>query len=220
VTESLPAELPSALLSASSAIAADALDALGHREQAMDSRLRPVDPGMRLVGRAYPVHVVEDRAVPELPYEGEMQALGAMGPGDVGVYAVSGESRAAAWGELFSCAAIGRGVRGVVVDGCIRDSRQIQALGYPVFASDRSPLDTLARARVESHGEPVVCGGRTVRRGDVLVADVDGVVVVPLEVVDEVAAFIATKHRLEQGARDDLVGGASIREVWKKYGVF
>ena len=212
--------LPAALLSATSAIAADALDALGHRDQAMDSRLRPVDPAMRLVGRAYPVHVVEDRAAPERPYEGEMQALGAMGPGDVGVYAVSGDSRAAAWGELFSCAAIGRGVRGVVVDGCIRDSRQIQELQYPVFASDRSPLDTLARARVDTHGEPVVCGGRTVRRGDVLVADGDGIVVVPRESVDEVAAFIATKHRLEQGARDDLVAGASIREVWEKYGVF
>lgn len=212
--------LPAALLSATSAIAADALDALGHRDQAMDSRLRPVDPAMRLVGRAYPVHVVEDRAVPERPYEGEMQALGAMGRGDVGVYAVSGESRAAAWGELFSCAAIGRGVRGVVVDGCIRDSRQIQELQYPVFASDRSPLDTLARARVDTHGEPVVCGGRTVRRGDVLVADGDGIVVVPRESVDEVAAFIASKHRLEQGARDDLVAGASIREVWEKYGVF
>jgi regulator of RNase E activity RraA len=212
--------LPAALLSATSAIAADALDALGHREQAMDSRLRPLDPASRLVGRAYPVSVVEDRDVPDQPYEGEMQALSAMGQGDVGVYAVSGQSRAAAWGELFSCAAIGRGVAGVVVDGCIRDSRQIQALGYPVFAADRSPLDTLARARVDSHGEPVVCGGLTVRRGDVLVADGDGIVVVPLEIADEVAAFIARKHRLEQGAKDDLVAGASIREVWEKYGVF
>jgi regulator of RNase E activity RraA len=215
-----PTGLPAALLTATSAIAADALDALGYRDQTMDSLLRPVDPGMRLVGRAYPVLVVEDHDVPDQPYEGEMQALAAMGPGDVGVYAVSGQSRAAAWGELFSCAAIGRGVAGVVVDGCIRDSRQIQALGYPVFTRDRSPLDTLARARVETHGEQVVCGGREVRRGDVVVADADGIVVVPLEIADEVAAFIATKHRLEQGARDDLVAGASIREVWEKYGVF
>ncbi|HYY09976.1 MAG TPA: hypothetical protein VE781_03505 [Kineosporiaceae bacterium] len=212
--------LPPALLSATSAVAADALDALGCRDQTMDSRLRPVDPALRLVGRAYPVHVVEDASVPDLPYDGEMQALAAMGPGDVGVYAVSGESRAAAWGELFSCAAIGRGVSGVVVDGCIRDSRQIRELQYPVFAADRSPLDTLARARVDSHGGTVVCGGRTVRRGDVLVADADGIVVVPRELADAVAAFVATKHRLEQGARDDLVAGLSIREVWDKYGVF
>ncbi len=220
MTDAAPPALPAALLAATSAIAADALDALGYREQTMHARLRPVDPGMRLVGRAYPVDVVEDHDVPDQPYEGEMQALGAMGPGDVGVYAVSGDSRAAAWGELFSCAAIGRGVAGVVVDGCIRDSRQIRELRYPVFAAGRSPLDTLARARVRTHGESVVCGGRVVRRGDVVVADEDGVVVVPLESVDAVAARIATKHRLEQGAKDDLVSGASIREVWEKYGVF
>ncbi len=220
MTEELRPTLPAALLAATSAIAADALDALGYREQTMHGRLRPVDPASRLVGRAYPVSVVEDQDVPAQPYEGEMQALAAMGPGDVGVYAVAGDSRAAAWGELFSCAAIGRGVTGVVVDGCIRDSRQIEELGYPVFAADRSPLDTLARARVDTHGEPVVCGGQVVRRGDVVVADADGVVVVPLAVVEAVAARIATKHRLEQGAKDDLVAGASIREVWEKYGVF
>jgi 4-hydroxy-4-methyl-2-oxoglutarate aldolase len=216
VTEAVPA----ALSSATSAIAADALDALGHRDQAMDSRLAPLTGSMRVVGRAYPVVVVEDLTRPEEPYEGEMQALAAMGPGDVGVYGVSGTSRAAAWGELFSCAAIGRGVSGVVVDGCIRDARQITELGFPVFAAGRSPFDTLARARVDNHGEVAVCGGQTVRRGDVVVADADGVVVVPGAVVDEVATFIENKHRLEVGAREDLMSGMSIRAVWEKYGVF
>jgi regulator of RNase E activity RraA len=216
VTEAVPA----ALAAATSAIAADALDALGHRGQAMDSRIAPLTGSMRVVGRAYPVAVVEDLTKPEEPYEGEMQALAAMGPGDVGVYGVAGTSRAAAWGELFSCAAIGRGVAGVVVDGCIRDARQIAELGFPVFAADRSPFDTLARARVESHGEMVVCGGQTVRRGDVVVADADGVVVVPGAVVDEAATFIENKHRLEVGAREDLMSGMSIRDVWEKYGVF
>ncbi len=212
--------VPEALLRASSAIVADALDSLGYREQSLHPRLRPLDPGTHLVGRAYPVSVVTDTSVPDEPYAGEMDALSAMGPGDVGVYAVQGGSRAAAWGELFSCAALGRGVRGVVVDGCIRDTRQVVELGFGVFAAGRSPLDTLARARVDVHGEPVVCGDVAVRRGDVVVGDVDGVVVVPGEVVAQVAAFVRTKHRLEQDARDDLMAGASIREVWETYGVF
>jgi regulator of RNase E activity RraA len=54
----------------------------------------------------------------------------------------------------------------------------------------------------------------------VVVADVDGIVVVPAELAEDVAAFIANKHRLEQAARDDLMAGASIRAVWEKYGVF
>lgn len=212
--------LPQALLNASSAITADALDALGLRNQVLDARLRPLYSSARMVGRAYPVSVVADSRMPDAPYAGEMQALAAMSSGDVGVYGVSGDSRAAAWGELFSCGAIGRGASGVVVDGCVRDSRQIRALAFPVFASGTSPLDTLARARVDAHGEQVLCGGLVVRRGDVVVADVDGVVIVPSEKIQEVSDFITHKHRLEQGARDDLVAGMDIQEVWKKYGVF
>jgi regulator of RNase E activity RraA len=216
--------LPDALLSATSAIAADELDALGHRQQSMDGRLAPVDTRTRLVGRAYPVSIVADTSTPDEPYEGEMSALGAMPAGAVGVYGAREPARslvqAAAWGELFSCAAIGRGVVGVVVDGCVRDVRQITDLGFPVFAAGRSPQDTLARARVDVHGEPVHCGGQLVRPDDVVVADADGIVVVPAGLVDEVAGRIATKHRLEQDARDDLMAGASIREVWAKYGVF
>lgn len=212
--------LPLALLNASSAIAADALDALGLREQVLDARLQPLFPAARMVGRAYPVAVVEDTAMPDAPYDGEMDALAALSPGDVGVYGLAGHSRAAAWGELFSCGAIGRGAVGVIVDGCVRDTRQICALGFPVFAAGRSPLDTLRRARVQSHGSEVHCGGLLIRRGDVVVADADGIVIVPSDKVGEVAIFIAHKHQLEQGARDDLVAGMGIREVWEKYGVF
>ena len=189
--------VPTGLLAASSAITADALDSLGLRDQVMDAAVRPVFPQARLVGRVYPVNVVVDLTEPDEPYAGEMDALSAMGPGDVGVYAVQDGSNAAAWGELFSCAAIGRGVAGVVVDGCVRDVRQISELGYPVFSRGMSPLDTRARARVSDHGEPVVCAGLRVSRGDVVVADVDGIVVVPAERVDEVAGLIASKHRLE-----------------------
>jgi regulator of RNase E activity RraA len=71
----------------------------------MDEVVRPVYLGRRLVGRAYPVTVVDDTDVPDQPYAGEMDALASMGPGDVGVYGVQPGSRAAAWGELFSCAA-------------------------------------------------------------------------------------------------------------------
>lgn len=207
-------------MTASSAIAADALDALGYRDYAMDSHIAPVATSMRVVGRAYPVEVVSDPALPEHPYQGEMDALASMSAHDVGVYGVAKDAVAAAWGELFSCAAIGRGVSGVVVDGPIRDTRQIEDLEFPVFAADRSPLDTLARARVTSHGTNVSCGGVSVSRGDVVVGDRDGIVVIPGNAAAEVAAFIATKQRLEAGARADLLAGMSIQDVWTKYGVF
>ena len=212
--------VPSGLAAATSAIVADALDALGLRDQAMDPEIAPLFSGARVVGRAYPVEVGVDTSQPESPYEGEMAALSSMKPGDIGVYAVDPTTRAAAWGELFSCAAIGRGVTGVVVDGCVRDARQISDIRFPVFARTASPLDTMRRARVMQHGHAVTCGGRRVATGDLIVGDDDGVVVVPAQNVAAVAEFVATKHRLEQSARSDLMSGMSIQDVWDKYRVF
>ncbi|MFC0680113.1 RraA family protein [Lysobacter korlensis] len=212
--------VPSALQNATSALVADALDALGFREQTAHSRVKPLFKGARIVGRVYPVSVIEDLTDPAEPYAGEMDALAAMSPGDVGVYAVDPGSRAAAWGELFSCGAIGRGAVGAVVDGCVRDALQIEELGFPVFAADTSPLDTKARARVNTHGAPIEFAGVPVERGDLIVADVDGVIFVPAAAVDEVAELVSKKKPLEQGAREDLIAGMHIHDVWTKYGVF
>lgn len=212
--------VPPALTGTTSALVADALDALGYRDQTAASRLKPLFAGAAIVGRAYPVQIVADCGEPTEPYAGEMAALAALCPGDVGVYAVEAGSRAAAWGELFSCAAIGRGAAGVIVDGCVRDARQIEQLGFPVFASDTSPLDTRARARVASHGDPIDFAGVPVQRGDLVVADRDGVAFVPSGLVDAVAVLVSKKKPLERGAREDLIAGMSIHDVWTKYGVF
>lgn len=216
MTETVPAPL----VRATSALIADALDSLGLRNQTASSRLKPLFPEAEIVGRVYPVRVVEDFDDPVEPYAGEMAALAALSPGDVGVYSVAAGSRAAAWGELFSCGAIGRGAVGAIVDGCIRDARQIEELGFPVFAADTSPLDTRARARVESHGSPITFAGVPVQRGDLVVADRDGVIFVPSDLVPDVAALVAAKKPLERGAREDLVAGMHIQDVWTKYGVF
>jgi regulator of RNase E activity RraA len=208
------------LTSAASATVCDALDRIGLREQALDPAIRPVWGGARIVGRAMPVVVASDDAVPDEPYEGEMDALDALSPGDVPVFEIDSRSRAAAWGELFSCAAIGMGAVGMVCDGLVRDAHQIEELGFAAFARGCSPLDTLGRAVVTSYGETAVCGGVRVARGDLIVADADGVVAVPAAVIDEVAAVVISKRELEDGARADLLNGMSIRAVWEKYQVF
>jgi 4-hydroxy-4-methyl-2-oxoglutarate aldolase len=212
--------LPPELASATSAIVCDALDRVGLREQALDPAIRPLWPEATLVGRAMPVVVVAASAVPEQPYDGEMAALDALEPGDVAVFEVEPGVLAASWGELFSCGAIGRGAVGALCDGYVRDARQIEAVGFPTFARGFSPYDTLARAVVASFGEQARCGGVVVSRGDVVVADRDGAVVVPAAKVDEVAALVGSKRRLEDAAREDLLAGMRIREVWDKYQVF
>jgi 4-hydroxy-4-methyl-2-oxoglutarate aldolase len=203
-----------------SAIAADALDGLGRRGQALAPDIRPLWTGARVVGRAMPVVVRCSAELPSAPYDGEMRALDALTPGDVAVFEVERGVRAAAWGELFSCGAIGSGAVGVVVDGFVRDARQIEELGFPTFARGCSPLDTLQRAAVSEFGEAATCGGVLVRRGDVIVGDIDGVVAIPSDLVQAVAQAAQAKHTLEDAARADLRAGMSIRAVWEKYRVF
>ncbi len=201
------------------AVVSDALDRLGRRNQALDPAIRPLWPGARLSGVAVPVTIVADTFEPELPYDGELTVLDGLRPGDVPLLVVEQGVGCASWGDLFSCAALGRGAAGVVIDGFARDAAAIEELRFPAFARGLSPLDTFARARVSGIDVETRAGGVDVSPGDLVVGDTDGVVIVPRALVGEVAAAVATKHRLEGNAREDLLVGKSIREVWRTYGV-
>ena len=208
------------LLLLSVALAADALDALGRRAQVLDSAVAPIAPGLRLVGWARTVEVAPTDVMPEEPYVGEMAAIAALGAGDVPVYHVHAQVSAALFGELFSLAAAAQGAVGAVLDGAVRDVRQLRDLGYPVFAAGVSPYDTKGRAEVVAHDVPIECAGVAVRSGDLVVGDDDGVVIVPAELVGEVLAEVVAKVRGEDGAKADLLRGATVHEVWDKWGVF
>jgi 4-hydroxy-4-methyl-2-oxoglutarate aldolase len=212
-------EVTAALAGAASALVSDVLDMMGRRDQVLDRAIRPLWPEARFLGVAVPVVIVADSSEPDLPYDGELTALDGLRPGDVPLFVVEPGVRAASWGELFSCAAIGRGAAGVVVDGFVRDAAQIEALGFPAFARGLSPLDTFGRAVVTDIGVEAVAGGVEVAPGDLIVGDVDGIVAIPRALAADVAAAVVTKHRLEGNARDDLLAGLGIREVWEKYGV-
>jgi regulator of RNase E activity RraA len=213
-------EILAAIGDATSAIVSDALDKLDLLHQALDPAVRPLWPAARVVGWAFPILVRADPSTPEKPYDGEMSALDALGPGDVPLFAVEPGLRAAAWGELFSCGAIGRGARGAVVDGLVRDARQTESLGFPTFARGLTPLDTYRRSVVSHYGVEALVAGVRVCPGDLVVGDVDGVVIVPAAVIDNVVTAVQTKRRLENAARDDLKAGVRIREVWDRYRVF
>ncbi len=204
---------------APAAVISDALDRMGRRDQVLEIAIRPLWPEARLAGVAVPIVIVADTSEPELPYDAELTYLDGLRPGDVPLLVVEEGVRCASWGELFSCAAMGRGAAGVVIDGYARDAAQIKALGFPAFARGLSPLDTFARAVVTGVDVEARVGGVDVRPGDLVVGDVDGIVVVPQEMVADVEEAVVMKHRLEGNAREDLLAGMSIREVWIKYGV-
>lgn len=201
------------------AVVADSCDAVGLRHQALESGIAPaVTAGPVLLGWARPVRSVAVDAIPEAPYAHEIAYIDSLGPDEVVMARC--EAPNAFWGELFSTAARARGARGAVVDGFVRDQARIaQVEGFSVYSRGSHPTDSLGRSSIVESDAPVVVGGVTVEIGDLVIADVDGIVVVPRAATDEVMTRALAKARKEDGSRAMLREGATLREAWQRFRV-
>jgi 4-hydroxy-4-methyl-2-oxoglutarate aldolase len=201
------------------AVVSDALDELGHRERAMAEYLRPVGANVKFAGWARTIACMDMYYVDGDPYGTEIEAVDSILPGEVVVVSTGGSRRNAPWGELLSTAAVARGARGAVIDGLVRDVGRIQQLGFPLFAAGIKPVDSRGRGRVVSFNVPVQCGGVVVSPGDLVFADLDGVIAVPAALVDDVVRLATDKVSRETHSREELLKGAYLRTVYDKYGV-
>lgn len=200
-------------------VISDSLDDLGFRDQAMRENIRPVLPEARLAGWARTMACVDIFHVMENPYAMEIEAVDSMLAGEVAVVSTGESVRNGPWGELLSTASQARGARGAVVDGLIRDVRKIQEIGFPVFATGMKPVDSKGRGVMLDYNVPVMCGGILVHPGDLVVADFDGIVVVPRSAVPETIHLATDKASRESNTRRELMEGALLGEVFAKYGV-
>lgn len=201
------------------AVISDCCDAVGLRNQALDPRIKPlVGAGEILVGWARPALSVTVEAAPEAPYDSEIDYIDSLGPDDVVIARCA--AAAAFWGELFSTAARARGVAGAVIDGLVRDrARVAEVAGFALHAVGTHPTDSLGRCSIVDRDTPVVVGGVSVAPGDLVVADVDGVVVVPVSAVADVVARALAKAAKETRTRAMLAEGALLRDAWEVHGV-
>jgi len=201
-----------------STVISDILDDLGYRNQTMESGVRPLDRQMVAVGRAFTVLVADIYHVPDHPYEGLIEALDSIQPGEIYVASVRSD-RSAFWGELVSNACMAKGGRGAVIDGCIRDTKKILELNFPVFSKGINPRDCKGRNIVLSCNVPINCAGVDVNPGDLVFADCDGVVIVPQHVEDQVILKALEKVSGENKVRKAIREGRSIKEVFDQYGI-
>jgi regulator of RNase E activity RraA len=201
------------------AVLADALDEMGLRDQAMRETIRPLSPDPVIAGRARTIICMDVYHTCENPYEIEIEAVDSLMPGEIVVVASGQSRRNAPWGELLSTAAVSRGARGAVIDGLVRDAKKIQALGFPVFAAGIKPVDSRGRGMVVDYNVPIDCGGVLVAPGDLVVADFDGVVVIPAVAVTVAVRLASEKVTQENSSRAELMNGKLLRDVYRKYGV-
>jgi len=203
------------------AVLSDCLDQVGQRDQALPARIRPLDEGCVMVGRARTALYLEVfEAVPgENPYELEIALVDSLRPGEIPVFACANPARIAPWGELLSTAARVRGSAGALMDGCVRDIRAIRAMGYPVFHGGIAPLDSKGRGKVAAIDVPIACAGVAVRPGDLVFGDADGVVVIPRAHEAEVLRLAFEKVAGERSTLRDLQAGEPLAVVFARYGI-
>jgi 4-hydroxy-4-methyl-2-oxoglutarate aldolase len=195
------------------------LDRLGHRAQVLSHRVRPVAGPERLIGRAFPILAEADDTILENPYEHELAAVDAAPAGGIVMLATGEYHGAAIWGELLATRVVARGAVGAVTDGAARDLAALRQLGLPTFAEAVSANDSRGRMAVRAWDEPVVCAGVSVARGDLVLGDPDGVVVVPLDAAPEMLTAAEEKRAKEQLARGLLAEGIAAVEVWERHRV-
>lgn len=201
------------------AVVSDALDSLGYRHQSPRVQLRPYTVEGVLVGRCKTTLWADMFHQDPEPYALELAAVDSCLPDDVLIAAAAGSNQSAIWGELLSTACKNSGCVGAIVDGAVRDIRRMREMQFPVYARSAQVYDSLNRQRVIDVDVKVEIDGVKFSPGDLVIADLDGVVVVPREVEDEAITRAWEKVHTENRVRDDIRAGMKATDVFKKYGV-
>lgn len=185
---------------AASAQVADCMSRLG----AMDAGMRAVWPSPRVIGPALTAwcHSADNLMV--------HKALSVAIAGDILVVNTQGNIVNAAFGELMGTSAVKIGLRAVIIDGVVRDADALERMRLPVYARGLSPNSCNKDGGGEV-GSIIACGGVAVRPGDIIIADRDGVTVVPLDDAEEVAKLAAAQVTREEQRLAEIDRGVLVR---------
>lgn len=206
-------------------VVGDVLDRQNLLHQFLPPEIRPLSPRMIVIGRAMPVLAGDAfqttapgtrNPISDKPFGLMLEALDDLRPNEI--YITTGSSpRNALWGELMSVRALKCGARGAVLNGYVRDTRKILSLDYPTFCIGSYGQDSAPRYKVYDFRIPIEIGGVSVRPGDILFGDIDGVVVIPVEAETETFTLALEKVRGERTVRKALEDGLSAVDAFRKH---
>ena len=198
----------------------DVLRAQGIERCVLPSNLRPLDPSRKLAGQVWTVsgHIDRTRSAHDtlLAWTG----LLSQAPAGAVVVCQPHNQEIALMGELSARALQLKGVLGYVVDGGCRDVDFILELGFPVWCAFNTPSDIAARWMPEGFGAPLTIGAVTVCAGDYLLADRDGVVVIPQAMAEDVVTRTEAVAQTENQVREAILSGMDPQQAYLKFGKF
>jgi regulator of RNase E activity RraA len=195
----------------------DALEKISGRKMYMSHRMRPVF-GSRFAGFALTVQLKKVATNDPHALEGMLTAIDQGGANSVYVMAVEDGVDIAGMGGLMGTAMAARGFSGAVIDGGVRDVAYLTKIGFPVYALGIVPSTSVSHYRFGGANIPVICDGVAVNAADIVVADADGVVVVPRAQATQVLALAQEMDFKEHSMYADIEKLKSIQEAVKKFG--
>ncbi|MDA9770324.1 RraA family protein [Emcibacteraceae bacterium] len=175
---------------------------------ALPGTIKPISQNMKVYGTVYPLHCLARSNINlhEAIYKAE--------EGDVLVGSLDDFPDAGYWGDILTCAAQERGINGLVLDGCVRDADDIDALNFPIFSRGLNILGT-GKERGGSIGSPIRIGEVDIKLGDVVICDRDGVVIIPANKLEVVIEASYAREEKEDEVRRRLKNGESSLEIYK-----
>jgi len=210
-----------------SAVIGDVMDKLGFLHQFLPPEIQPLTDHMRVIGRAMPVleadvygEISHNGANPimQKPFGLMFEALDDLKTNEV--YICTGSSPSyALWGELMSTRAIKLGAAGAVLDGYSRDTNGVLKLDFPTFSYGRYAQDQGPRGKVMDFRVPIEIRGVSIRPGDLIFGDIDGVCVIPAEAENEVIHKAIEKAEGEKLVQKAIEEGMSACDAFEKFGI-
>ncbi len=199
-------------------VVGDILDSLGRYHQFLPQSIQPMEEHQVIVGRAMPVIMCDVYGPQVKPFGLLTEALDQIQEDEVYV-ASGGDMRCAYWGELLTATVKYRKAAGAVISGYHRDTPQIKSQQWPVFSRGRFAQDSSVRTQVVNYRCPIEIDTVWIEPGDLVFADIDGVLIIPKDLENEVIINALEKARSEKTVLQDINNGVSSTEVFAKYGI-
>lgn len=198
----------------------DVLRERGIKNTILPHSIKPIDNSLKVSGIVWTCSGKIDENVDKDTTLLEWTGLLSKAPKDSVIICQPNDDSIAHMGELSAETLKYRGVRGYIVDGGCRDVDFILDIKFPVFCKYFTPSDVVGRWKVTTLGEPINIGGVRIRTGDYVLADIDGSIIIPKEIIDDVVIETEICMNTENRLRKDILSGMDPQEAYLKYRLF
>ena len=199
-------------------IISDVLDQHGYKNQAIGGEIFPLMEDQVIFGPAFTSIGTEVYSMPESPLTAQCKVVDQLGEGEIYVLVTRGSYNCAVFGELFATAVRARKGAGVLLDGWARDIKALKEMEFPLFYRGNNPRTSKGRCEINECQIPVKVEGVTINPGDIIFGDVDGIVIIPKGIAEDVLREALEIIEKENRVRSMLGSGISLQQAYSEVG--